>query len=406
MFGLFQKKNSRVYLDNASATPVDVRVLSEMQVYFNEKFYNPSALYQEGVFVRNIIEQSRNTIATELHARPQEIFFMDGATEANNAAILGIVRLWQKNNPNTQPHIITSVIEHSSVLEVFKSLEQEGVLVTYLEVDEGGIVSSKELKKELQKNTILISIGYVNGEIGTIQNIREIMKTIRHFRKHNDNQYPYFHTDAVQAVNYVSEINVLKLGIDCMTINAGKIYGPKKIAVFFKKMNVAIDPIMFGGNQENGIRSGTENVPYVVGMEHSLSLARKLQPSEILRLQKLKDFFISQLKQQFTEVIINTEGVESIPNIVNITFPNISHEEVMIRLDARGIMCSVKSACRVGEEGDSHVIKAIARDDRPTGSLRFSMGRTTTKKDVDKVVKELKVIVENMNSVYKKYYLT
>ena len=404
-FGLQRNKlPRRIYCDHASGTPIDPKVLREMQVYFADSFHNPSAIYKEGVSIRNTIDQARVEVAGILKATKEEIFFVDGGTEANNIAILGSVRFWQKNNRGRTPHVITTKIEHASVLETCHHLETEGVEVTYLSVDDNGYIDFKELKKSLKDTTVLVSIGYVNGEIGTIQNIREIMKVIRHHRKHHQSQYPYMHTDAVQAVNYVDTITVPQLGIDLMTINGSKIYGPKKIAVLFKKTGVSLDPIVFGGHQESGLRSGTENVPYIIGMARSLSLARKHQPTESPRLKKLQDDMLHHLKEVFDEIIINAENAEKIPNIVNVTFPKLSHEEIVIRQYARGIMCSVKSACRAGEDGDSHVIQAIAETTRrPMGSIRFSFGKSTTQTDLDRVLKELKDIIDHMYQTQKDY---
>jgi cysteine desulfurase len=403
-------KSKRLYLDNASGTPISKKIVQEMHPYFSDYFHNPSALYKEAVYVKRVISDCRSAIASELKSRDQEIYFIDGATEANNLALIGVVEAWQKNNPEKKPHIITSTIEHASILETCKFLEKKyKAAVSYISVDENGYINIQEFKKALveNNNTVLVSVGYVNGEIGTIQDIRGLMKIVRHHRKHNNSIYPYMHTDAVQAVNYVDNIGVPQLGIDLMTINASKIYGPKKSAVLYIKTGTAITALVSGGNQENGLRSGTENVPAIVGMKSSLLMARKLQHSEKERLLDLKDYFIAKLKKTFHEVIINAEKSDAIANIVNITFPNISHEEIMIRLDARGIMCSVKSACKAGEDGDSHVIRAIAKSyscNRATGSIRFSMGRDTKKSHIDRVVRELKYIIKGMNETYKKYY--
>ena len=402
---MFLVQNKRIYLDHASATPIDARVYNDMKPYLEEKFHNPSALYTEAVETRAVIEAARHTVADLLRARPQEIVFVDGATEGNNMAILGTVRAWQKQHHGEVPHVITTSIEHASVYEVCRHLENEGVQVTYLNVDTDGQIHLQELKQSITPNTVIISIGYVNGEIGTIQDIRGVMKAVRHYRKHNTSSYPYVHTDAVQAVNYVEEIGVPQLGVDLMVINAAKIYGPKKIATLYVKTGVAIEPILYGGNQERTLRSGTEHVAGIVGMARSLSLARKHQPSESLRLTSIKNYFVSKLQDNFPDIVINASDGESIPNIVNVTFPHISHEEIVIRLDAQGIMCSVKSACKAGEDGDSHVIQAITNGaDRPTGSIRFSMGRTTTKRDIDRTFRALHTIVHSMNDTYTKYY--
>jgi cysteine desulfurase len=401
---MFGNKLKRIYCDHASGTAIVPEVFNAMNPYFTESFHNPGSIYKEGVAASQMIEESRKEVAEALRARPSEIVFTDGGTEANNMAILGTVRKFQKDHPEKTAHIVTTKIEHASVIEVCKILETEGVLVTYLSVDENGFLDIKELKESLGANTVLISIGYVNGEIGTIQDIKSVMKIVRHHRKHNQTSYPVIHTDAIQAANYVTEIGVLQLGVDLMTINASKIYGPKKIGVLFVKTGVVIQPIIYGGNQEGGMRSGTENVPYIIGMARSLTLARKLQPSELLRLQELQKYIKERLRHLFPEIIVNAENAETIPNIINLTFPRISHEELVIRLDAKGIMASVKSACKAGEGGDSHVIKAISHSDRPTGSIRFSFGRTTKRKDVEYVLTELQKIVTEMNETYKRYY--
>ena len=401
---MLSNKQKRIYCDHASGTPVDREVLNIMKPYFIEHFHNPGSIYKEGVEVSTIINQSRIQVAHILKARPEEIIFVDGATEANNIAIFGLVKKWRTEHPGKVPHIITTQIEHASVLETCYALEEEGAVVTYLSVNKDGYINQKELKDVLTENTVVVSIGYVNGEIGTIQDIKEIMKIIRHYRKYNKSQYPYMHTDAVQAVNYIDEIGTPQLGIDLMTLNASKIYGPKKIAILFIKTGVNINPILFGGNQEKGLRSGTENVPYIVGMAGSLILARKLQASESLRLRKLQKYTQECLRKLFPKLIINAEAADIIPNIVNISFPKLSHEEIVIRLDAKGIMSSVKSACKAGEDGDSHVIKAIRKGDN-TGSIRFSFGRLTTKKDIDYLLRVLKDIVEAMNKTQKDYYL-
>lgn len=392
-------------MDHASGTACSENVYEIMKPFFVENSYNPGGMYEEAVQIRELIEQSRTKVARILKARPDEIIFVDGATEANNLAIIGSVRAWQKENRGKRAHIITTVIEHAAVLETCRALEVEGLEVTYLNVDGKGLISLKELKESIQENTVLVSIGYVNGEIGTIQDIKGVTKTIRHFRKHNQTVYPYVHTDAVQAANYVDEVGVPQLGIDLMVVNSSKIYGPKKMAILFVKSNITIDSIIYGGNQEKGMRSGTENVPYVVGFTTALLEARSMREEESRRLGTLQIYAERKIKGLLPNVRINSIAGNKIPNILNVTFPDISHEEIVIRLDARGVMASVKSACKAGEEGDSHVIRAIADKNSETGSIRFSFGRSTDKSDIDKTLKELQNIVSGMNYVYKKYYL-
>ncbi|MCI5051008.1 MAG: cysteine desulfurase [Candidatus Pacebacteria bacterium] len=402
MFGSTKKK--RIYLDHASGTPCSEAVFASMKQYFRDQAFNPGGIYKESLEVKSAIESVRENIAKIFKARKEEIYFVDGATESNNLAIIGAIRAWQRKNPEKQAHIITTKIEHAAVLEVCKYFEENNVLVTYLDVDECGYISLKELKESVTENTALVSIGYVNGEIGTIQDIRGVMKTVRHFRKHNNTVYPYVHSDAVQAINYVDEIGVPQLGIDLLTCNASKIYGPKKIGILFKKTGIELDPIIYGGNQEKGIRSGTENVPYIIGFDSALSETRDIYESESERLRLLQTYLENEIKKYDESINLNSIAENKIPNIVNITAPNLSHEELVIRLDAAGFMCSVKSACKAGEDGDSHVIKAISSANRPTGSLRISLGRTTTKKDCKEFMKSFKVIVDMMKETYDKYY--
>lgn len=399
------KEIESIYMDFASATPLSHEVYSSMQPYLTKSFFNSSALYQASRELKNDIEETRKEIAHTLGTQKDLIYFVDGATEGNNLAILGVVRKWQQKNPHSHPHIITTAIEHASVLSVFKHLEVSGdVEVTYLSVNEYGLINEKEFKNSLKENTILVSIGYVNGEIGVIQDLKAIMKIVRHHRKHQKTIYPYVHSDAVQAVNYCSDITLNSLGIDMMVINAAKIYGPKKIAVLALKSEIDLEPLVYGGNQERKLRSGTEDVSRIIAMGIALREARLLQASEYERLQPIAHFFREEIKRIFPDISMNSFP-EGSPHIVNLSFPNLSHEEIMLRLDAEGVMCSVKSACKAGEDGDSHVIIAL-RENRegPTGSLRFSFGRTTTKEHVEKVVVILVPIIRNMKQSYENFY--
>lgn len=399
---MWNARKKRIYLDHASGTACSKKVFSSMLPYLKDKAFNPGGMYRESVEIQNSIKTARNSVAKVITSQPNEVYFVDGATEANNMAIVGTVRAWQKKHPEKIAHIITTRIEHAAVLETCRSLEKEGVLVTYLDVDITGLISTKELKESLTENTVIVSIGYVNGEIGIIQDIRAIMKTIRHYRKTYTSSYPYVHTDAVQAVNYVEQIGVPQLGIDLMTINGSKIYGPKKIAALFVKNNVLIEPIIFGGNQEKGMRSGTENVPYIIGFTEALFETRSMAESENIRLRKLQDFLEKEIIAYDSTIIINSFALNKNPNIVNISIPNLSHEEIVIRLDAAGFMCSVKSACKAGEDGDSHVIKSLRKDN--AGSLRISLGRETAQKDLQNFMKSFIAIIDDMKDVYEKYY--
>lgn len=399
----FKEKKRQVYLDHAAATQIDTQVFEKMLPYIKEGFYNPGAIYTEAFDLRSDIQNFRAKIAKTISARESEIIFCDGGSEANNLALRGFVDFFWKNQ-NEKPLIFISAIEHASVLETAKALqEQNKIDLKYIPVDEQGFVQEKELRKMLREELPhFISVMYVNGETGVVQNIKKIAKHIRHHKKHQERKYPLFHTDAVQAVNYLP-LHVARLGVDMMSCNASKIYGPKKAAFLYKKTGIKIQPLVFGGDQEYSLRAGTENLAALAGMSESFVLAQGQLESEVKKLTKLRDFFEEKLLEKFSgEIIINSVEVERIPNIINISFPKISSEELVIRLAAKGILVSVKSACKSDTEGDSHVILAMRNNQ--TQSIRFSMGRSTTKKDIEYTLKNLEQIVSKMKEVYSEYY--
>lgn len=394
---------NRIYLDYAATTPLDPEVFESMKPYFTGEFYNPSGVYEGAVRVKDKLEEAREKIARAVSARSQEIVFYDGGTEANNQALVGAINAWKTKNPTKKPHIITSTIEHSSVLEFCKHLEvTKQCDVDYISVNKSGVANLKELKKFINENTVIISIGYANGEVGVIQDIKEVAKIARHYRKHHQTSYPYVHTDAAQATQFCN-INVLQLGVDMMTITGSKIYGPKKIAALFIKTGVELQPLLYGGEQEQTLRPGTENIPYIIGLAQALTKARNLSEEESARIAYLRDFFIKKLRND-SSIIINSnhEGVEYLPNIVNITVPDLSSEEIVIRFDAKGIDCSMKSACKSDADGDSHVIVAMRAEDAPnkdyTGSIRFSFGRGTTQQQLETTIHELTSIISSMRN--------
>ncbi len=397
----------KYYLDYAATTPLDSEVFDAMTPFLTEAFYNPSALYSGGVKVKQAIQEARETIASVISARSSEIVFVDGGSEANNLALLGAVHQWSEDNPELRPHIITTEIEHPSVLEVCSSLEKT-CDVDYLSVNERGEIDIKELKDALKKNTVLVSIGYANGEIGTIQPIREVAKTIRYFRKQHLSSYPYLHSDAIQTATSLP-LSVLSLGVDLLTLSGSKIYGPKKIASLYIKTGTKILPLMYGGDQEFGYRPGTENVSAIVGYSIALKKAQQQAETESIRLFELRNYFIEKLSLIPNMIVNSGKDEKSLSHIVNLTFSGISSEELVLRLDAKGIACSVKSACKSGEEGDSHVIIAIRKYDdskkKETGSVRFSLGKSTTKESLDFVAKELEQIVEGMRATKEIYSL-
>nr|MBP7007074.1 cysteine desulfurase [Candidatus Paceibacterota bacterium] len=355
-------------------------------------------IHELGLSVKNSLEKARGLVASVLSAHKEEIIFTSSGTESNNLAILGFLRNFNK------PHLIVSNIEHSSILEICKYLEStKQAEVTYLRVEPNGIIDPRKIQKELRKNTVLISIMYANNEIGTIQPIQEIAKALRHFRKHNS-QDIVFHTDATQAVNYLS-LNVEKLGVDMMTFNGSKIYGPKGVGVLFKKRNIKLSGILHGGEQENGLRPGTENVPNILGLAEALSIAYKLKDKESKRLTILRDYFFKKISSskilESRKIVFNGDLVERLPNNVNITIPKIPSDLLVIELGQRGVYVSAKSACKAGDGKASYVIGALNSNiSELDGSIRFSLGRETKKSDIDYTVRSLESIILKLNKWY------
>jgi len=390
-----------IYLDNAATTPVRKEVILAMKPYWSESFGNPGSITKLGVKARQAVENSRKNISEYLKARSQEIIFTSGGTESNNLAIFGLVNNLEKKGIKIfDMHFITTNIEHSSVLECFKELERRGAKVDYLMVNNNGLVDPRDLRKIIKPNTVLVSVGYANGEIGVIQSIREIAKEIRHARKINQGgTLILFHTDASQAGLYCN-LNVNDLGVDMMTVDAQKIYGPKGIGILFKKANVQISPIIFGGGQERGLRSGTENVSLIVGMAKALELARKNIEVKAKKIKIIRDYFWQKIQKEIPKVVLNGDLENRLPNNLNISIPNIDSEFTVFCLDEFGIVCSTRSACN-HDEGGSAVVRALGKsEDMAKSTLRFSLGENITKKDINFVVMTLKNIIEKQKLAY------
>lgn len=370
-----RKKPNEVYMDYASSA------------LFRSP--NSGAIHERGVKEKSKLENARKKVAKILNAQIDEVIFTSGATESNNLAILGVGR----------GHIVTTNIEHASVLE---SAKHRGD-VTFVPVEQTGIVDPKKIKKALTKKTVLVSVMYANNEIGTIQPIKEISKVIRHFNKLNNTKI-IFHIDATQAMNYLP-VKTSEIGVDLMSFNGAKIYGPKGIGALYVKRGTPIKKIMFGGDQEMGLRAGTENVAGAVALAGALETAEKVKDREVKRLTELRDYFINQLRHSHilknVGMLINGDLKNRLPNNVNITIPNIPSDLFVIELSARGIMASAKSACKSGDGKASHVIKAIDPNIKETdGSIRFSLGRETSKADIDYTVKALTQILTKLNKWY------
>ncbi len=382
----------KIYLDNAATTPTDKRVIKAMKRYWAKDFGNPSSIHKMSVEAKKAVQEARKKIADILSAHDREIIFTSGGTEANNLAIFGLIS-------DKKAHFITTEIEHSSILECFKELERRGFKVDYLKVDENGLINPKDLRDLIKPETVLVSIGYANSEIGTIQPIKEIIKEIRYARKEFGIEridYPYFHTDASAAAQYLN-LNVEELGVDLMTLDAQKIYGPKGIGALYVRDGVKISPIIFGGGQEAGRRSGTENVPLIVGFAKAMEINEEVKEKESVKVAQMRDEFFDFVKKFVPEAIINGDLKNRLPNNINISIPGQDGEMMVLRLDEMGIVCSSASACASGS-GESEVVRRISEranlsakeiDARAKSVLRFSLGRETKMKHIKYLLNEL-----------------
>lgn len=395
---LFRKH--RIYLDYASTTPVSKRVEKAMRPFWGVWFHNPNGLYTSSVKAREWLDEIRSDVALFFGAHSDEIIFTSGGTESDNLAIFGVVRAFQKQNPNIKPHIIVSQIEHPAVLEVARFLESSGsVRVDYVEVDEFGVVSVSHLKKILSKDTILVSVMHVNNELGSLQPIHEITKAVRHFKKHilldSQSVYPLVHTDASQSVLY-EDVNIQRLGVDLLSCNAGKIYGPKGVGVLVRRRKVPLSQMMFGGGQEFGFRPGTVSVPLVTGMWAALQEVSRIKNKEVERLWDLHDFFIETLRSRISGVQINGNRNQKVPGVVNISYPGIESDLLLLELDVRGFEVSSKTACKYDDPNESYVLQAIhkGRVDEEVGTLRISIGRYTDQQDLESFVEALSTIIK------------
>jgi len=393
-----------IYLDNAATTPCDPKVLKAMEPYWSEIYGNPSSFNGAGRKAKKTLDESRKKIALILGAKIQEIIFTSSATESNNLAILGV----KKALGQTKSHIVTTCIEHPSVLEPIKFLENKGNEITYLPVNKEGIIRPDELKKKIRPETILVSIIYANNEIGSIQPIKKISKILKEMKKNSG--LPYFHIDAAQAAGHL-DINVNNLGVDLMTLSSHKIYGPKGIAALYARKETKIEPIICGGGQEWGFRSSTEALPLIAGFAKALEIANSKKRIAIGKQEKLRTYFANKLKGLFSSVKINgpEEPKNRVPHIINATFPTVENEQLLLYLDKHGIRASAGSACASREIEPSHVLTAIGLSkEEARSSIRFSLGRQTTKNDLDFVLKILLKVVKKIEGLYpenlKKHY--
>lgn len=406
---LSRKSNKIIYLDHAATTPVDPRVLKAMQPYWSQVFANPSALYKAGREANNAIENSRAEIANVLNSKPQEIIFTAGGTESNNLAIFGVAKN-HMTKFGIPGHIISTPIEHHSVLHTLNALEKWGWKISYVKVDGEGFIDLADLKKLVSKDTALISIMYANNEIGTIEPISEVGKWLNGLNKARaQKNLPriLFHTDACQAAGALT-LDVHELKIDLLTLNGSKIYGPKQTGILFARTGVTLEPIIYGGGQEKDLRSGTENVPGIIGLSTALTIAQKESAKENKRLQTLQHYFVDRLSKKVKDIYINGPVINSsalkelnrLPNNINISFDNIEGETLMLYLDSRGIAVATGSACATASLDPSHVLVAIGKAKQAAYSaVRFTMGKETTKESLNFVVEALIELVPMLRKV-------
>jgi cysteine desulfurase len=371
-----------IYLDFAAATPMSDAVIAAMLPYWQDRFYNPSATYLPARAVKDTLREARHSVARNIGARSTEIIFTAGGTEANNLAISGVLQTFPEAN------MVTTAIEHESVLEAAKA---RGAKLAPVRAD--GIVDAEELMKLVDDRTVLLSVMYANNEVGSVQPIRDIaasVNEIREQRRTAGNALPLLlHVDAAQAANYL-DLHVARLGADLMTLNGGKIYGPKQSGVLYVRSGTKLSPLVLGGGQESGLRSGTENVAGCIGFAAALDETVKLKSDEIKRLQTLQKRFYKGLKDKLPQVPVNGSTSKRLPNNLHITVPGTDNERVLLQLEEAHILAAAGSACSASDEEASHVLLAMGLSEADArSSLRFTMGRSTTEKHIDTLLSEL-----------------
>jgi len=414
----------KIYFDHSATTPVDKRVLEVMLPYFSEKFGNPSSVHSFGQEAMKAVDEARQKAADFLGCAPEEIIFTSGATEADNLAILGTVNFVTPSFSSdksglkagdtaavTNPHIITTAFEHPAVLETCKHLEKKGVEVSYVKPNTDGIISVADIEKEIRDNTILVSVMYVNNEIGTIQPIREIGELVKKINTERMTREPSspdirqgrrddiligFHTDAVQATLY-ENMNVSELGVDLMSISGHKIYGPKGIGILYVKKGTKLKNIQHGGHHEFGLRPGTLNTPLIVGIGQALELIKNRDNKKI---KNLRDYLWTELQKNISDLKLNGNWEKSVPGNLNVSVSGVEGEAMLLGLDLEGIAVSTGSACSSGSLEPSHVLMALGMShEQAHGSLRVTLGEENTKEECDQLIKILKPLVEKFRNM-------
>lgn len=388
-------KKREVYLDHAATTYVLPKVEEAMKPYWEEIYGNPSSLHGRGREAIVELDKAREKVAKIFNCRGSEIIFTGGGTESDNLALFGVVREHQ----NKGKHIIITKIEHHAVLHVCEALEKEGFEITYLGVDEYGLVDPVKLYEAIRPDTILVSIMYANNEIGTVEPIADIGREILKYRKKNNSEFPYFHSDACQVAG-TFDLDVEKLHVDLMTINGSKIYGPKGVGVLYKKKSIKIKPLIYGGGQEFGLRAGTENLAGIVGLTEALEISQQGKEKENERLVKLRDKLIASIEKNIPDIKLNGHREKRLPNNVNMTFLGAEGEALLLYLDNEGIYVSTGSACTSFDLDPSHVIVALGLPyEYAHGSIRMTLGKKTSDDDIDYTLKILSEVVKKVRKM-------
>ncbi len=377
----------QIYLDTSATTQVDPEVLAVMQPYLRERFGNPGSMHNLGFQANQALDSARKKVAKVLNCGLEEIIFTGSGTESINLALKGFAN----KNKNKGNHIITTSIEHHAVLDTLEYLEEQGFKVTYVPVGKNGIVSTDAIRDAITDETLLVSVMYANNEIGTIQPIKEIAELAKE-------KGVIFHTDACQAGNSES-LDTQDLGVDMMSLNSSKIYGPKGVGVLYKKKKLKLEALIHGGGQEYNLRSGTENVAGIVGFAEALEHAQQGREEYTEKLTPLRDYFIQELLK-IDRTFLNGDQQRRLPNNANVTFLNIEGEAILLMLNEKGIYASTGSACTSRSLDPSHVILAMGQPyEMAHGSIRFSLSKYTTKKDLDYVLSELPPIIERLRGM-------
>lgn len=402
-----------IYLDHAAATPLDPRVLEAMQPYLKDQFYNPSSLYGGAREVREAVEGARHRVAQVLGAKKTEIIFTAGGTESVNLALFGVMRSispvipYRKHSASDRGssglNLIATSIEHEAVLACLPSIEHEGYKVAVVPVKSDGLIDVNKLIDAIDDSTVLVSVMYANNEIGTIQPIADIAKAIALIRQKRADRgvtLPLFlHSDACQAGGQL-DLHVSRLGVDLLTLNGSKIYGPKQVGCLYVRTGTPLAPLVHGGGQERGMRSGTEDVAGIIGFAKALELAQSDRETEVERLSGLRDNLLKDLKSAIPDLITNGHPTKRLANNLNITIPGIDGEAAVLYLDRQAIQASSGSACSTGSADPSHVLLALGRTHaQASASLRFTLGRSTSKQELDYLAATLPAIVARLRQL-------